>query len=511
MSVAEVTTPREDPPSDTPRDNPLWFLLPLVAALSTSLGWWADNWDRHPSGFAAILFAFLVALVSYALASLAVKGPGRLIGATALALLIPNWAPLPLTSDGSGQWAVELFMFVLVAYGLLRVSADLGRHELARPITAAVAGSMFVVGLLSLVGAQGLHAAELAPSAEPVTPGAVAGPDIYVVVLDAYGRQDVLANHLGIDNGDFVERIRSLGLSVDDQAWAPYSMTYTSLASTMSMTYPVEGDAFLDSDERLALYSLTQGDNPVVNTLQNAGYRYVHVEGGWGGFRCGAAADECVRARWEQTGWALATRTPLASLFVARYGHALSQAAVGVLDSLPSVVNHTATPQFTVAHVELPHPPLHTTAECDVEPDRALTGHVIGTPGMPADHLDYRIAAYQEQMTCVNDRVADWIEELSADSVVILIGDHGPDSRGQLLRAPDEWSEQDIDERMNVLLAARLPAHCPQTGLSGPNLFRIVFNCLFDAGYELLPRRQFIVSVENVGLPDHVTREITAR
>src|SRR5207244_7041298 len=62
-------------------------------------------------------------------------------------------------------------------------------------------------------------------------------PDIYYIILDGYGRQDVLKDLYGFDNSDFIQFLQSRGFYVADQARANYCSTVPSLASSLNRTY----------------------------------------------------------------------------------------------------------------------------------------------------------------------------------------------------------------------------------------------------------------------------------
>ena len=62
-------------------------------------------------------------------------------------------------------------------------------------------------------------------------------PDIYFIILDAYGREDVLRERIGLDNSPFIERLRSKGFYVADRSTSNYQSTHLSLAATLNLTF----------------------------------------------------------------------------------------------------------------------------------------------------------------------------------------------------------------------------------------------------------------------------------
>jgi hypothetical protein len=71
-------------------------------------------------------------------------------------------------------------------------------------------------------------------------------PDIYYIILDAYGRSDVLANNFDIDNTEFLNSLRSMGFYIANCSQSNYAHTNLSLASSLNYNYldNLKGDFF---------------------------------------------------------------------------------------------------------------------------------------------------------------------------------------------------------------------------------------------------------------------------
>ena len=61
--------------------------------------------------------------------------------------------------------------------------------------------------------------------------------DIYYIVLDGFGRPDILQSHYGLDVTNFVAFLTDRGFTVPSQAQSNYSQTFLSLASTLNLSY----------------------------------------------------------------------------------------------------------------------------------------------------------------------------------------------------------------------------------------------------------------------------------
>jgi len=80
-------------------------------------------------------------------------------------------------------------------------------------------------------------------------------PDIYYIILDGYGRADVLKNEYGYDNSEFLNSLRGLGFYVADCAQSNYAQTQMSLSSALNFNYiDALSDRFMPgSDDRTGL------------------------------------------------------------------------------------------------------------------------------------------------------------------------------------------------------------------------------------------------------------------
>jgi hypothetical protein len=64
------------------------------------------------------------------------------------------------------------------------------------------------------------------------TPPTESRPDVYYIILDGYGRSDVLRNQLNFDNSSFLDSLRSEGFYVAQCSQSNYGMTALSLSTS---------------------------------------------------------------------------------------------------------------------------------------------------------------------------------------------------------------------------------------------------------------------------------------
>ena len=97
-------------------------------------------------------------------------------------------------------------------------------------------------------------------------------PNIYLVILDAYAREDSLSE-LGFDNSQFLNFLRSKDFYVADKSNANYISTRLSLYTLYMMEYPGEHIS-LKSPE---LADVLKGRNTVTSNLRSIGYSHVRM------------------------------------------------------------------------------------------------------------------------------------------------------------------------------------------------------------------------------------------
>jgi len=320
-------------------------------------------------------------------------------------------------------------------------------------------------------------------------------PDVYLIILDEHARGDVMESTFHVDQGHFNEALSRLGLSLAEQATANYSMTYASIPSLLDGTYLMEAGDRLTPTQELNLYLMAAGSNQSVAWFRSRGYRYVHFEGSLS-TQCGRQVDDCRRfPTYDETMSVLWSQTPIGGVIDRLLGPFPTKGALDQLDGLQQLAStEREVPRFVFAHVLLPHAPLYLDERCRIRVAKELGGRTVSGP-MHEDAMPARLKAYSEQVECVDAKVIGIIEALPPTSVVVIVSDHGPTTTGQLWITRDRWTADQIEERLSVLAAARLPRDCPKLpeDVSLVNVMRIVTACLDDQQIQQLPERRYLV------------------
>ncbi|WP_435018995.1 sulfatase-like hydrolase/transferase [Tundrisphaera sp. TA3] len=342
------------------------------------------------------------------------------------------------------------------------------------------------------------------PPAVPATqPRASLPPDIYYVVLDAYGRSDVLDEFYGFDNEPFLNRLEQRGFYVARRSTANYCQTALSLSSTLNLRYH-DDLAGSPSQNRLPLKSLI-ANNAVVRALRPHGYRFVSFSSGFQITEMpGADAYHTPRANLGEFGSMLVAKTPLwlmLGLKEQRDPHRMHRERIlHLFDRLPAVADPDR-PTFTFAHVLSPHPPFVFDADggdtSGQEREYSLYDGDgwIGLEGH-GDSDDYA-RRYRAQITYITRRVEEVVDRILQTSktppIIIIQGDHGPASHF----AMSSERPQDLRERMAILNAYYLPdggiADLDPT-ITPVNSFRVVLDRYFGSHLGRLEDRNYYSS-----------------
>ncbi|MBX3415912.1 MAG: sulfatase-like hydrolase/transferase [Pirellulales bacterium] len=347
-------------------------------------------------------------------------------------------------------------------------------------------------------------------------------PDIYFIILDAYGREDVLKDLYDFDNHPFVEALCAKGFYVADRSTSNYSQTGLSIGSCLNLQY-LDGllQAVSEYEKSKAYFIPLVEKSALINTLREHGYSIVSFvtdvpEMGFYSSDVKLNTDVSVNHFHN----ALQNATPWPDLVRLTR----SRRAVDVhrdmlqfkLDALGGVARLPHEPKFVFAYFSVPHPPFvfdRTGASLDIpgefnhDDGDMLVGHRMSK-------VEYR-KAYCEQLLYVNTCMLQAVDQLLAESkrppIIFLVGDHGP-------RSELSWNSAartNVTECMSNLFACYLPNHLGEDDLypeiSLVNAFRLVLNHYFGANLELLDDANYFSTSETPYRFLNVTERVQGR
>lgn len=410
-----------------------------------------------------------------------------------------------------GSLGMALAPAVIVGL-LVTLGRWLARHPPGDPArgTAHRALTGFAVVLVGLVGVQALgaewaHRPPPRPPAPPLVPAPPgARPDVYLVVLDAYLRDDYLAAVYGFDNRPFLRALEDRGFVVAREAQAGYAWTSLSVAAMLALD-----DHHPEAGAPLDFRSLAEGvrDSRALRAFQAAGYQGLVVACGDWKFDA-TRFDLQVPSHWQEFEVLLYGRSALGELWPGAFTRARRHQLQSALEAW-APPPPGGPPRFALVHLLAPHPPF--VFEPGGGPGDTQPLFRLNDDGLALDRVAgegwYR-RRYLEQLRWLNARVLERIDALVAradrDSVVLLVGDHG--ARGFLearhLADPVRRQAEQVREVMSVLAAYRVPPGVRarlDAGTGAVNAMRAVAGELLGLPLPPLPERSFLSPLRRPG------------
>jgi hypothetical protein len=324
-------------------------------------------------------------------------------------------------------------------------------------------------------------------------------PDIYWIVLDGYGRADVLQEIYGADVSPTLASLREKGFFIAEQSHSNYIQTVYSIPSTLFFNYMEPMPSNVSGYD---YFPALIANNPFMALLRQCGYKMVTFESGFT-FTNYPESDLYLSDGdyFNELEELLFASTPLGyladklDLILPERSYASHRSRVRfALDKLGQLPKSPG-PKFVFAHIISPHPPFVFDAQGhSVQPDRNYT--VWDGDDYAGTWEEYR-AGYAAQVQYVNQLLEQTVTEIISRSpappVIIIQADHGPG--GHLVwKSPDRTC---LWERTSILNAYYLPNGGSQSlypAITPVNSFRVVLNAYFGLNLEFLPDETYFTS-----------------
>jgi hypothetical protein len=390
--------------------------------------------------------------------------------------------------------------YLLLIWGLLAVLIIfpfLKKPALAVPtgkyltlvFSILIALSLFQIGyfVVRLVYFESTYQSS-APNEISFTPGQEP-PDIYYIVLDAYGRSDVLKNIYGVDNSDFINNLKNMGFFVASCGQSNYMRTVLSLATTFNMNYlDFLNPNFAKNSSTDWLMPYLK-HNRVREMLTALGYKTIVFQNSFGNLTWDDASvvykpDKLSAMVSPFEG--LLLRTTLARAWIDNNTKAsdLTDKAVHrnetlyILDKLPDVPGVPGS-KLVFVHLIIPHPPFV------LGPNGEMIDIPYSDPGKGTySEEDYK-RGYSDSIIYIDQRMKEIIPQLIEKSkvppIIVIAGDHGPAPIG---------GEQNSMRNLNAYFLQGKTENL-YSSITPVNTFRVIFNSFFNGHYELLPDKSY--------------------
>ena len=330
-------------------------------------------------------------------------------------------------------------------------------------------------------------------------------PDIYYIILDGHGREDILSSTYGYDGRPVREALETMGFFVAEESLANYGWTPLSLASSLNMTYLDQlPEISSSSNNNIGPARELVNRNLVVEHLRPLGYKVANYESGAKREKLSGAdlylVAPAARTEADQSLLRGSAMTEFEGLVVeSTVGRVLFEWYVqqqeetrGLItdfnyekhrerilyqfETLPDFAELEG-PHFVFVHVMSPHPPFVFGPRGEEVPNRG----VFSTRDLGCCDREEYIRKYRDQVAYVDRLLVRAVQEIldasEVEPIIIVQGDHGPSASMD----EETSSSQGQLERLAILNAYLIPESCRDRlypEITPVNSFRVVLTCL---------------------------------
>jgi hypothetical protein len=325
-------------------------------------------------------------------------------------------------------------------------------------------------------------------------------PNLYVIVLDAYSRRDVLQDIYGFDNSDFIKYLELNDFYVSPNSMANYVWTSMSVPSLLNMNYINE--IFVESEKKYDTVWAAKAvaGNNIAKYLEAYGYKYLEVNSGAIFSQNKMQGVETLYSPYKQSG------NPFEVLTMRINGlekMILGRTILGVLgkdylheeehdqhrDNIRKSLfalqrsSEILGPKIVFAHILSPHAPFvfDQNGKSIAPEDDDVLGKGYTEP-------------YVDQIKYLNSQIKlgiSYITEKNPDSAIILVSDHGARN---FLKEKEQINKTNLRDCFPNFVAIRFPGknskkYCEEISLV--NVLRLFLKTYFDNEIPLLPNQYF--------------------
>lgn len=360
-----------------------------------------------------------------------------------------------------------------------------------RPPTAYYHAAILPIAAITLL----ISTIQMTLSGALVIPGSFAegageagDPNIYVLILDAYARQDTLAE-AGFDNEPFLAELEADGFDIYRDSRSSYNYTSTVLASMLQFRpiSEIDGLPGPQSSWQAQSGALLRAINEAeaLRVLEGRGYRTVSippVARHAALFNVDEELDSGMLTDFERH---VLTDTSLAGILELVAPDWIAEQYRQRIRHAFEHVDAQSPGTFLWMHVLMPHFPFIFDADGGSRPLPSCLPGCPWTTSLQEVGTDGLALGYIPQLEYTNELVLAAVERVVAGdpgAVIVVMGDHGA-----------RHDANDVPETFRNLLAVRSPGH-PR--LLGPaptsvNVLASIFNANFGSDLPMWPNDQF--------------------
>ena len=325
-------------------------------------------------------------------------------------------------------------------------------------------------------------------------------PNIYFLIFDSYANHRILNEYYNWNDSSFVNALVSRGFSVDENTRSNYCFTGGSIGATLSMRYIHEDLNYKNKD----YYK----QNEVLERFKLKDYDIVSNYAGNQSWKQNNSKVSLISEDFVQL------IIHISMLRIIENELIVDQLRQDILSMVSGIKNFKKpqNPTFIYLHFMIPHSPF-----------------IFKADGSRPEYFESAFTKFEHEVKFVQQLrfsgkqiidIADLIRQKDKDAIIILQADHGfgGDKDGIYLnrnslaastnnreKPPPDY----LDQRFGILNAISSPSELGIPEHSTPvNLFRYIFNAIFDDQYTFLPNKSYFTLIKQPYLFHDVTDDL---
>jgi len=335
---------------------------------------------------------------------------------------------------------------------------------------------------------QFLHDDEPTSHTSPINVNNLSGRNVYYIILDGYPGYSSLRRLTKFDNSRFIKKLKNLGFVHLDQSRSAYFTTYLSLAAIVdaNLLATEETKPYIN---RSQFYPRILNKSPLPKLFrhfQNGGYNLFLASNHWGG--CPPKDSPIICLNYDSIFKRMLNYqfltflddTPAGWLFAKTESVILRDDAINLANSrLGGMLKRT--PFFVFIHDLRPHDPAQYS-DCS-------------SRKKSPDKLDMN--AVVQQIECLNQDVTNLVKKIINQdklATIIIQSDHGSGININFKWRINQWTEEAINTRSDILNLVRVAPKCRRwikSNLNQINTARLIMGCSKGKKPDFLPNISF--------------------
>jgi hypothetical protein len=298
-------------------------------------------------------------------------------------------------------------------------------------------------------------------------------PNVYFIIFDSYPSNSVLKKYYGWDDSSLVNALRSLGFTVNENARSNYHLTIMSVPSILNMRYIHEDKEFIKAKDRGLYLNNKIKFSAVIERFKSEGYEVIFN-----------GVPDFTSTDFTNLFLGASLGDVYSDIFFTKY----KNDTINKINFLKQM-EKPQKPTFAYFHILCPHSPYI------FKPDGSTVTYLEHLSRLAKFSFNRSIfdRAYLDQVKFIGTQIIQIASQLRAkdpDSIIIIMADHG-----LLLPHSAKYEKSiKIDSSLGILFAIYTPPGIVIPAKITPvNLFRYLFNNLFDDKLEILPDGFFTI------------------